>query len=92
MEQAAGSLIKLRGRGISWTDVDGDVVALDEEAAIYLAANPAGALLWRALAEGATSESLAALLVDTYGITPAQAQADTEAFLASLDERALLER
>ena len=55
--------LKLRGQGVAWTDVDGEIVALDEATAVYLAANEAGGLLWRALADGATRESLAASLV-----------------------------
>jgi hypothetical protein len=81
----------LRGQGVAWTDVDGEIVALDEEAAVYLAANQTGALLWRALADGATRESLADTLVRRYGIPLERAQADTDAFLGALRERALLE-
>ena len=43
--------LKLRGEGVAWTDVDGEIVALDEGAAVYLAANEAGGMLWRALAD-----------------------------------------
>ena len=53
---------KLRGQGVAWTDVDGEIVALDETSAEYLAANEAGGLLWRALAEGATRDELVAKL------------------------------
>ncbi|WP_028065228.1 PqqD family protein [Solirubrobacter soli] len=83
--------LKLRGEGVAWTDVDGEIVALDEAAAVYLAANEAGGMLWRALADGATQESLSAALAAEYGIDAARAEADTEAFLAALRERGLLE-
>jgi hypothetical protein len=84
-------VLKLRGQGVAWTDVDGEIVALDEDAAVYLAANSAGALLWRALAHGATRAALSQVLVDSYGISAERAEADTDAFLASLRERALLD-
>jgi hypothetical protein len=84
-------VLKLRARGITWTDVDGDVVALDEDAAIYLGANAPGALLWHALADGATRESLANTLAAEYDISLARALVDTDAFLAALRDRALLE-
>ena len=83
--------LKLRGEAVAWTDVDGEIVALDEDAAVYLAANPAGGLLWRALVSGATREMLAAALVAEYGISAERAQADSDAFVASLRERGLLE-
>lgn len=83
--------LKLRGEGVAWTDVDGEIVALDEAAAVYLAANEAGGMLWRALAHGATLEALAATLAGEYGIDPARAAADADAFVAALRERGLLE-
>jgi Coenzyme PQQ synthesis protein D (PqqD) len=82
--------LKLRGEGVAWTDVDGEIVALDETSAEYLAANESGGLLWRALAEGATRDELAAKLADEYGLTPERASADTDAFLAVLREHGLL--
>jgi hypothetical protein len=83
--------LKLRGEGVSWTDVDGEIVALDERAAVYVSANAAGGLLWRELAAGATRESLAAALASEYGIDAGRAQADADAFLAELRGRGLLE-
>jgi coenzyme PQQ synthesis protein D (PqqD) len=85
------TVLKLRDRAVAWTDVDGEIVALDEEAAVYLGANSAGALLWRALAHGATRESLAGMLSGEYGISLERAQGDTDAFLGALRDRALLD-
>jgi coenzyme PQQ synthesis protein D (PqqD) len=83
--------LKLRGQDVSWTDVDGEIVALDETAAVYLGANQSGGILWRALAQGTTRESLAAALAREYGISAERAAADTDAFLASLRKRGLIE-
>jgi hypothetical protein len=83
--------VKLRHEGVAWKDVDGEIVALDEQAAVYLAANPAGALLWRTLAGGATREALVAELMSAYGIDRDRATADTDAFLHDLSERGLLD-
>jgi Coenzyme PQQ synthesis protein D (PqqD) len=83
--------LRLRHDGVAWKDVDGEVVALDEHAAVYLAANPAGAVLWRSLALGATREELAAELVREFGIDADRAVADLDAFLADLGGRGLLE-
>jgi hypothetical protein len=82
--------LRLRRDGVAWRDVDGEVVALDEHAAVYLAANPAGAVLWRSLAGGATREELAAELALAFGIDTDRAAADTDGFLADLSERGLL--
>lgn len=82
--------MRLRQEGVAWKDVDGELVALDERAAVYLAANPAGTLLWRSLAGGATPEELAERLVAAFGIDRERAAADAEAFLADLGDRGLL--
>jgi coenzyme PQQ synthesis protein D (PqqD) len=83
--------LKLRHDDVAWKDVDGEIVALDERAAVYLAANPAGALLWRTLASGTTHDVLVAELMAEFGIDRDRAVADTDAFLADLRERGLLE-
>jgi hypothetical protein len=83
--------LKLRAQGVAWTDVDGEIVALDETAAVYLAANPAGGLLWRALADGASRDALAEELVREYGIPLERAVADTDTFLSTLRAHSLLE-
>jgi len=84
------SQLQLRRQGVSWTDVDGEIVALDEDAALYLAANETGGMLWRALAHGCTRDELAALLCETYEVSAEQACADIDTFLADLRERGLL--
>jgi hypothetical protein len=84
------SELRLRRDGISWTDVDGEIVALDEAAAVYLASNEAGAMLWRALSGGSTKEELATLLCTTYGLPAERAVADTDAFLAAMRAHGLL--
>ena len=85
------SELKLRHEGVAWKEVDGEVVALDEREAVYLAANPAGAVLWRALADGTTHTRLVAGLVGEFGIDTDRASADVDAFLADLRERGLLD-
>lgn len=83
--------LRLRSDGVTWLEVDGEVVALDAEASKYLAANASGAVLWQALAKGATRAELAAELVSTFDIDAATARRDVDAFVAELEARQLLE-
>ena len=83
--------LKLRPTEVAWKEVDGEVIALDERAALYLAANPAGALLWRALVDGTTRGELVDGLIAEFGIESDRASADVDAFLADLHERGLLD-
>jgi Coenzyme PQQ synthesis protein D (PqqD) len=84
--------LRLRPDGLSWREVDGELVAVDVESSTYLGANPSGMILWQALAQGATREELVARLVEEFGIASERAATDVDAFLEALDARGLLER
>jgi hypothetical protein len=84
--------LRLREEGLSWREIDGELVAVDLATSQYLGANPAGLALWRSLAAGAEREKLVAQLVDTYGIDPARAGADVDRFIGEVEAAALLER
>ncbi len=83
-------ILRLRPEALQWREIEGEVVAVDLETSSYLGANEAGAVLWRALATGATKEELAALLVAEFDIDAEQAASDTDAFVAQLRENDLL--
>jgi hypothetical protein len=68
-----------------------DAHALDEDAVEYVAANPTGARLWRALAAGTDRDTLVAGLVESFEVPQAAAAADVDRFLAELRKRGLLE-
>ena len=81
----------LRAYAVEWRATGSQVVALDVDRSEYLLLNNSGAERWRLLAAGASVDDLAALLVARYGLGLPRAQADAERFLASLDERRLLD-
>ena len=94
--------LKLRDEGLTWREIDDEVVALDVETATYLSANASGRLLWRSLSQGATREELVSCLVAQFEIDakrcpqrprgPAErAGADVDAFIGDLSQRGLLE-
>jgi hypothetical protein len=82
--------LKLTREALEWREVDGEVVALDVNAAEYLAANRAGAVLWRALAEGCSRDDLVAALVRKFRVDDDTAGRDADRFVASLRARGLL--
>jgi hypothetical protein len=85
--------LTLRQDRLQWRYAQGDeVVALDLSDSVYLAINQSGGRLWPALVSGATREELIATLVDAYKLTEEDAARDVDTFVASLDERELLER
>jgi hypothetical protein len=84
--------LKLREADLHWREIDRDVIALETRESVYLAADGAGALLWRLLARGATREALADELVAAYGIERERALADTDRFVEQLAEHGLVER
>ena len=83
--------LKLRDEGLTWREIDDEVVALDVETATYLSANASGLLLWRSLSDGATREELVSRLVAEFEIDEERAGADVDAFIGELSQRGLLE-
>lgn len=81
----------LRTSALEWREVEGEIVALDLQAQTYLAINRSGAVLWPALAEGATREDLVARLIARFDVDKATALADVDAFLGLLRQHDLLE-
>jgi Coenzyme PQQ synthesis protein D (PqqD) len=83
--------LRLQRNLLEWREVEGEVIALEHERSVYIAANRSGTLLWRALNEGATESRLAELLAQEYGLDAERARADVAAFLADLSARGLIE-
>jgi hypothetical protein len=84
------SELRLRVQDLHWREIDGEVIALEARGSTYVAANGAGTVLWRALAEGTTPDAMADELVRAYGIDRERAVADIEHFLAQLSDQGLL--
>jgi hypothetical protein len=82
--------LRLRSNDLAWRMVDDEIVAVDLRTSTYLNTNGSGAVLWRALADGATDEELVALLVEEFGIDADRARADVDRFLDAVRARALL--
>ena len=83
--------LRLRHKGVTWLEIDGEIVALDAETSKYLSANASGAVLWQALAEGATRDELAEALRSTFDIDERTALVDVDGFVAELEARHLIE-
>ena len=88
---AGSPTLRLRRDHLDWRAVDGEVIALDGRAAMYLSTNRAGMLLWDALGGGATREQLVERLTSAFGLASDVAQRDVDAFLDQLAARDLLE-
>lgn len=82
--------LRLDPEAVSWTEVDGEILALERESSTYIATNRTGTVLWNALVHGATREQLVAAVVRAFGISEPTAAADTDAFVDALAGRGLL--
>jgi hypothetical protein len=75
---------------LMWREVGEEVIVLDKRSWTYMGVNGSGALLWRALVDGASGEQLVARLRDAYGLSPEDAARDVEAFVQLLRSHGLL--
>lgn len=82
--------LSLREQDLDWREIADEIVALDAQGGEYLAIRGSGAILWRLLAESTMRDGLVQALVETYGIDATRADDDVNEFLASLNERGLL--
>jgi hypothetical protein len=83
--------LRLRPDAVAWREVDGEVIALGLESSTYFGTNASATMLWKRLAEGTTRAELVGELAATFGLEPAHAQADVDAFLDDLRSRGLLQ-
>lgn len=73
-----------------WADDGAEVIAIDEHAALCLAANEVRSPLWRALVHGTTLEKLVAAVTETYEHSADRLAADVDELLAAFAERGLV--
>ncbi|WP_158888068.1 lasso peptide biosynthesis PqqD family chaperone [Amycolatopsis anabasis] len=77
---------------VSATDTDDGMVLLDEASGSYYQLNPVGALILRALMDGADTDRAASAIAARYQVSRAQAADDIAALRAALREAGLVTR
>ncbi|WP_278235232.1 PqqD family protein [Isoptericola sp. AK164] len=82
--------MRLRTDGVTWQEIDGELVLLDLASSAYLTTNRAGTLLAQALVDGADTGELATALVEEFDIDEERARHDAAAFVDELRRRSLL--
>lgn len=80
-------VLRLRADDLSWRDVEGDIVILDERTWNYVHLNATASVLWRALADTASEPELVEGLTTAFPVSPEVAASDVAAFLADLRAR-----
>ena len=79
-----------RARDVLHALVEQETVVLDPATGGYTRLNATGTFLWELLSEPTTRAALEERLVRAYGVDPATAGRDVDAFLRMLGERGLL--
>jgi hypothetical protein len=72
-----------------WVDDIGEVIAIDEHAALCLAANEIGSPLWPAIVDGTTLEKLVASVTELYAASADRLPADVDELLSAFVDRGL---
>lgn len=84
--------MKLRTNGVTWQEIDHELVILDLTTSAYLTTNVAGAVLTKRLVDEQSLDDLADALVDEFAIDRETAVRDAADFVAQLQARSLLEK
>lgn len=82
--------MQIRSEGVTWQEIDGELVILDLERSVYLTTNGSGGLLAKLLTEDRSLDELADALVAEFGIDRADAVRDVQAFVDALVTNRLL--
>ncbi|KON74084.1 MULTISPECIES: PqqD family protein [Cellulosimicrobium] len=82
--------MQIRTDGVTWQEIDGELVLLDLERSVYLTTNASGALLTKLLVEDHSLDELADALVTEFAIDRADAVRDAQAFVDELGAHQLL--
>lgn len=65
--------------------IEGNTTILTPSTGEYIVLNPTASAIWQGLAAGQTPTQIVEYLVMAYLVTPAQAEADVNAFVAELN-------
>lgn len=82
--------MRIRTEGVTWQEIDGELVILDLQTSRYLTTNTVGALLAKHLTDERTMEDLIDFLLSSYSIDRDTAERDVQAFVAQLESKDLL--
>lgn len=83
--------LALNDECLMWREVEDEVIVLDKRSWTYMGINGSGAVLWKEIAQGASSVArLVECLQATYGIDEAAATRDAGSFVEMLREHGLL--
>jgi hypothetical protein len=83
--------VRVRRGDLASRQADDEVVVLDLKTSTYRALNATGALLWERLADWASIDDLAAMLVDAFGLEATEARRDVLRFVDDCEEAGLVE-
>lgn len=82
--------MKLRTDGVTWQEIDGELVILDMQTSAYLTTNVAGAVLAKLLVQDREQQELSDALIAEFGIDRDTADRDAAVFVDQLREKGLL--
>jgi Coenzyme PQQ synthesis protein D (PqqD) len=86
----AAATFTLRSEGVTWRELDEQIVVLDLESSLYLNVTGAGAVAWKLLAASTTLDAMVDAVLEVYDVDAETARADLQGFLDDLAQRKLL--
>ena len=76
---------------VLFRDLDGEMVLLDLRTGVYCSLDPVGTRIWTLTQEGRSLAEVAEVMVEEYDVTAARFSADLLGFIASLQEKGLVD-
>jgi hypothetical protein len=74
----------------AWTEIEGEIVVISPQDSVLHELNGTGSFVWRQVDGQRSAGDIAELMAGEFEVTPKQARADTDEFIAHLLENKLL--
>ena len=75
---------------LPFTELQGDLLAIDQEAGYCYSMNPSAARIWELTAKPTRVSAICAILCDEFGVDQEQCQGDVVDFLSTLADSGLM--
>ena len=86
----ATDALRPNDRTVSSEEIDGEAIVMNHDSGVYFNSTGSGALIWRAISQGASRDQIVDALAAHYALEADAVRSDVTAFIADLERHGLI--